>query len=63
VVPGLPPTPISAPGRASLSAALNPEDGPWKYYVLIDLEGRHFFTDSFDEFNAKVAEAQANGVF
>ena len=60
---GLPPTPISAPGRASLRAAVNPEDGPWKYYVLIDTDGRHFFTDSFEEFTEKVAEAQADGVF
>ena len=60
---GLPPTPISAPGRASMRAALNPEDGSWKYYVLIDTDGRHFFTESFDEFTQKVAEAQANGVF
>lgn len=60
---GLPPTPISAPGRASLSAALNPEEGDWKYYVLVDLEGRHFFTESFNEFEQKVAEAQADGIF
>jgi len=63
VVPGLPPTPISSPGRASLSAALNPEPGPWKWYVLIDTDGRHFFTDSFAEFEQAAAEARANGVF
>jgi UPF0755 protein len=51
---GLPPTPIAAPGRASIEAALNPEDGPWIYYVLEDAEGHHFFTDSDNEFiNAK----------
>lgn len=63
VVPGLPPTPISSPGRASLSAALNPEPGPWKWYVLVDEEGRHFFTDSFAEFESAKAEAIANGIF
>lgn len=63
ILPGLPPTPISSPGRASLRAALNPEEGNWKYYVLVDTDGRHFFTESFDEFSQKVAEAQAAGIF
>jgi UPF0755 protein len=63
IVPGLPPTPISSPGRASLSAALNPEPGPWKWYVLVDTDGQHFFTDSFAEFEQAAAEARANGVF
>lgn len=63
IVPGLPPTPISSPGAASLNAALNPEDGTWKWYVLIDTDGRHFFTDNFAEFERAAAEARANGVF
>lgn len=53
-VQGLPPTPIAAPGRASIEAALNPADGPWIYYVLEDAAGHHFFTESNREFiNAK----------
>ena len=51
-IAGLPPTPIAAPGRASIEAALNPADGPWIYYVLEDAEGNHFFTDSNSEFLA-----------
>lgn len=50
--PGLPPTPIASPGRASLEAALDPEDGEWMFYVF-DAEGdgdRHVFTDDYDEF-------------
>ncbi|MEO7428362.1 MAG: endolytic transglycosylase MltG [Acidimicrobiales bacterium] len=51
---GLPPTPITSPGRASIEAALHPADGPWIYYVLKDAQGHHFFTDSSSEFiNAK----------
>ena len=49
---GLPPTPIGAPGLASLEAALEPADGPWLYYVLNDCEGHHAFSESYDEFLA-----------
>lgn len=49
-VPGVPPTPIAAPGQASLEAALAPEEGPWIYYVLADAEGHHVFTESAREF-------------
>ena len=50
--PGIPPTPIGAPGKASLEAALEPADGPWLYYVLNDCEGHHAFSESYDEFLA-----------
>lgn len=49
--PGLPPTPIEAPGDAAISAASNPTEGPWLYYVTVDLRtGETKFTDSYDEF-------------
>jgi UPF0755 protein len=60
---GLPPTPIAAPGRASLEAALNPAEGPWIYYVLADAEGNHFFTDDYDEFLAQKQASQDAGLF
>jgi UPF0755 protein len=48
---GLPPTPIEAPGDDSIKAALNPEDGPWFFYVTVNLaSGETKFTDSYDEF-------------
>lgn len=47
---GIPPTPIGAPGLASLEAALNPADGPWLFYVLNDCEGHHAFSKSYEEF-------------
>ncbi len=50
--PGLPPTPISAPGEASLEAALAPTTGDLLYYVLESQEGRHYFTASYDDFLA-----------
>ncbi len=49
---GLPPTPISAPGEASLEAALAPTAGDLLYYVLESSDGRHFFTASYEEFMA-----------
>lgn len=50
LVQGLPPTPIGAPGLASLEAAANPADGDWLYYVLGDCDGNHNFSASYDEF-------------
>ncbi len=61
-VQGLPPGPISAPGRASLEAALAPAEGPWLYYVLADAEGHHAFTESAEEFEELVAQAEAKGL-
>jgi UPF0755 protein len=60
--PGLPPTPIASPGRASLEAALNPADGPWRWYVLSDEEGHHEFTDSFEKFQVLVQECADKGL-
>jgi len=47
---GLPPTPIGAPGAASLEAAANPAEGDWLFYVLADCEGNHAFSETNDEF-------------
>jgi UPF0755 protein len=60
--PGLPPTPIGLPGRASLEAAINPEPGPWLYYVLTDEAGNHAFSESFEEFQRNVADARRRGL-
>jgi UPF0755 protein len=57
-VAGLPPTPIGAPGLASLEAALEPADGDWLYYVLADCEGHHAFSATYDEFLADKAAYQ-----
>jgi UPF0755 protein len=52
---GLPPTPISAPGEATLQAALHPVPGPWIFYVLTDQSGRHTFATTDAEFQRAVA--------
>lgn len=58
---GLPPTPISSPGRASLQAALHPEATDAIYYVLDPNlpPGQHFFTASASEFEAAKARCRA----
>lgn len=57
-VAGLPPTPISSVTAASLEAALAPAEGPWRYYVLIDEDGRHAFAATLAEHEQNVARAR-----
>jgi UPF0755 protein len=59
---GLPPTPIAAPGEAAIRAALQPADGDWIYYVLASKDGAHAFTNSYQEFLRRKAEAKAKGL-
>ncbi|HEX5861215.1 MAG TPA: endolytic transglycosylase MltG [Nocardioides sp.] len=49
--PGLPPTPIEAPGDAAIAAAANPAEGGWYYYVTVNLRtGETKFAETYDEF-------------
>lgn len=54
--PGLPPSPIGAPSRASLAAAVDPEPGDWLFYVRTDEDGpgTHRFTADLAEFTEGV---------
>lgn len=61
-VDGLPPTPIGAPGRASLEAMLHPADEDYLYYVLIDDNGKHAFAETAAEFERLKAESRRKGV-
>jgi uncharacterized YceG family protein len=57
---GLPPTPISNPGLASIEAATNPAHVPYLYYVLgADGCGEHVFSTSLARFEADAAAYQA----
>jgi UPF0755 protein len=49
--PGLPPTPIEAPGDAAIAAAADPTPGGWFYYVTTNLRtGETRFAETYDEF-------------
>lgn len=60
--PGLPPTPIGGVRSASLEAAAAPAETNFYYYVLVDLEGKHGFSETLEQHNAKVAQARRDGV-
>ncbi len=56
---GLPPSPINNPGRKSIEAALNPAQGPWKFWVAVNLDtGETKFGTTAAEHEANVKEYQ-----
>jgi UPF0755 protein len=54
---GLPPTPISLPGRAAISAALHPQQGNELYFVARG-DGTHEFSATLDDHNRAVQRLQ-----
>ncbi len=50
-VVGLPPGPINSPGDDAIKAALHPADGPWYYYVTVNLKtGETKFGTTYQQF-------------
>src|ERR1700761_4364065 len=58
VIEGLPPGPISNPGRASLEAAANPARTRDLYFVA-DGTGGHAFTETYDQHQKNVAKLRS----
>jgi len=54
--PGLPIGPIGLPGDLAIDAALNPVEGPWFFFVTINLAtGETVFSETIDEHESAVA--------
>ena len=59
-VDGLPPGPINSPGKSAIEAALNPADGDWIYWVVVNPQtGETKFASTYAEHQVNVAEFQA----
>ncbi|GAB3154170.1 hypothetical protein GCM10027058_24140 [Microbacterium neimengense] len=59
VHPGLPVGPISNPGDVAIDAAMHPADGPWLYFVTVNLDtGETVFTTTYAEHQKYVKQFQ-----
>lgn len=53
---GLPIGPISNPGQTAIDAALNPAEGPWLFFVTVNLQtGETIFSETIQEHDAAAA--------
>lgn len=59
VRPGLPIGPIANPGDVAIDAAMHPADGPWLYFVTVNLDtGETQFTATYEEHLQYVEQMQ-----
>ncbi|GAA4064210.1 hypothetical protein GCM10023065_14370 [Microbacterium laevaniformans] len=57
--PGLPIGPIANPGDLAIDAAMHPADGPWLYFVTVNLDtGETIFSTTYAEHEKAVAQWQ-----
>lgn len=60
VIEGLPIGPISAPGDLAIDAALNPGEGPWFFFVTVNLAtGETVFSETVAQHEQGVAQLRA----
>src|SRR5262245_31307774 len=56
---GLPPGPISIPGRASFASVIAPLPGMKELYFVADGYGRHLFSNTYEEHLAKIRQVRS----
>ncbi|MDR0555648.1 MAG: endolytic transglycosylase MltG [Holosporaceae bacterium] len=61
VYPGLPPTPITNPGRTSIIAVLHPKETDEIFFVY-EGAGRHAFAKTYDEHKRNIARIQKKDI-
>jgi UPF0755 protein len=60
VIKGLPATPISNPGDAAIDAAMHPADGPWLYFVTVNMNtGETQFSTTYEEHQQGIQKMRA----
>lgn len=59
---GLPPTPIGAVRDDSLEAAAQPGESDYLFYVVVDENGGHGFSETIEEHQQKIDKARADGI-
>jgi UPF0755 protein len=59
---GLPPGPISNPGKEALTAAITAPASNYTYFLAIDKAGHTAFASTYSDFCAKTHQAKNNGV-
>lgn len=60
VITGLPIGPIAAPGDVAIDAVLNPVDGPWYFFVTVNLAtGETVFSETIAQHERGVAQLRA----
>lgn len=59
---GLTPTPICFPSTFAIHSALNPADGTWLYFVVVDEDGTEAFSSTYSGQVANEKIAQAHGL-
>ncbi|HEY2204269.1 MAG TPA: endolytic transglycosylase MltG [Pseudonocardia sp.] len=60
---GLPPTPIGAPGQRAVRATLDPEKGPWMFFVRCQRDGTSCFATTLGAHEDNVRDAVRVGAF
>jgi UPF0755 protein len=61
-ITGLPPTPIGTIRQTSLDAAADPAATGFLFYVLVSADGRHGFSETYEEHQDKIRQAREDGV-